>query len=461
MAPALVEHSAARERNSISKEYREHCWSKVDLELYKFVQSLKTRTLPLLKRSSGFLEMNDSGKKDKQDISVADDENNMVSFKNFPIIAFPNLKGITYDTKSGYNNGALNYKFEKSSPISVIRNAESACIFSTKAISVRQDSTTTDDHTPQPVTKITDNAGIVSYLKQKKISCGVKFSKLSKNIDKLHQRLRLLQSKNVFAHVSTHVMNYNDLRHYPIRSVDCCTGKKPDVDVEKSWEDLRKLRDMICLRTDSTDCEEDLEINHGWQNNINKRRKKSDENPPPTEALHQWKYQRASIGSLCSWLSMKISSLDENISRLDQLNNTYKRKGKHSMDMRETCYDDATCEDCEDSVGNEICCRALPFTDYDKHLYVKKKQNPRTLLDSCRCHPAVTPCYRCLYYQRQYPRDSYHERTSRLDGGFHPRLSFKNDLSLSFLLEEALRKQRINTKVSVLKPTKKKKKSRR
>jgi len=452
MAPALVEHSAARERNSISRAYSKHCWSKIDLELYNFVQSLKLKTLPLLKRSSSFLEMNDSGKEDKQDISFAENKNDMVSFKDLPLITFPSLKGIAYDTnKTGYNNGTLNYKFEKSSPISVISNAESACIFSTKAISTKQDCIITKEAVPLPTspTTDTDNAGVVSFIQEKKDMCGVKFSNISESIDKLQRRIQRLQSKNILSHVSTHVINHDE-------PDTCRNDQKTGIDVEKSWEDLRKLRDMICLRTNGTDSE-DFEIDHGWHNNINnKRKKKAEDSPPSLEDLHQWKIQRASIGSQCSWLGMKISSLDQKISKLDKLYKMHKHETKRSLDTHTS--NDTTCEQSEDSIEDEVCRRVLPFTDFHDHVYIKTKPSVRTPVYGCRCLPAVTPCYRCLHYQRQYANDSRQERTSRLDGGFHSRLSFKNDVSLSFLLEEALRKQRINTKVTISKPTKKKKK---
>lgn len=131
---------------------------------------------------------------------------------------------------------------------------------------------------------------------------------------------------------------------------------------------------------------------------------------------------------------MKISALDEKISKLDKLYKLHKHETKRSLGadtatppsekhtVNKTTDDVAS----DEVVDDEVCRRALPFTDCHEHVYIKTKPSTRTPIYGCRCLPTVTPCYRCLHSQRQYTNDTRHERTSRLDGGFHAKLSCKN-----------------------------------
>ena len=206
MAPALVEHSAAKERNSISKEYSKFrsCLSQFDIDLLdKFrhqysANSFETKSSSV--RASSYLEMNNSDTKERPNISFAENKNNMVSLKDIPIITFPKIKSIgTCDTKTGYKNGTVNYKLEKV-PIS----DESNRVYITKSDTTKQDCNTMEDRPPHPIAHM-DNSSIVDYLQEKRESCGSRFFDLNRSMSKLNSRLRQLQSKNVLSHVSSHV----------------------------------------------------------------------------------------------------------------------------------------------------------------------------------------------------------------------------------------------------------------
>ena len=256
---------------------------------------------------------------------------------------------------------------------------------------------------------------------------------------------------------------------------------------------------------------------------------------PPVGILHQWKKSRAKVGSQCSWLTLKMATLDEKISSLNQLHTTLKT----SRTVRNHNYDETPKSQLQSSLHNQNgispsetghqphqdthygCSRTRPFISTQYHKYIKWTSCDSIYQEhkyGCRCIDGNKNCRLCA--KRIKSDNNVQSRVELCDQNYHPVLSQKqgnsdlylftcwyidlmllfiilvctqisyrqsflnilqikqlktqtkylpksllcfktcfiiiSDISLAFLLEETLRCQRINTKVTITKTKKKK-----
>lgn len=316
MAPALVEHSGAKERNSISKEYSKirGCISQFDIDLLnKISHQYPADTFDT--KGSSLLEMNNSDIKDRQNISFAKSEK-MVSLKEVPVISLPKLKNLSNcEVKVGYKNGTLNFKKEKQ-PVMI--SDESKYIYSTKTETTKE-CKTVEERPSQPIATM-DDSYILDYLQKKKESCGLKYFDLNCTMTKLDGRLRQLQAKNVMSHVSSHVDNKlnSDFKRKSFdnksRKESSSSSSVVGIQLQKTWEDFRKVHDMINFKADDTDGEDDLEIRQRVP--VSRSKKKSDKYVPHFIFLHVHKIKKKDIFLIPVHLTLAIPMGSQYISHI-------------------------------------------------------------------------------------------------------------------------------------------------
>lgn len=211
MAPALVEHSSSKERNSISKTYfKLSCMSHLDIDLVeKFrhttVDSPTGLFVPTLDRKN---------KKDKSNIEegmLPNDTEQKPAATELKLVR--NKNGITSKCYDCINPTIPNFQNENghiddvsskgilSSPIST----SPVISTSTPTLVVSPDISTNDSRGVQPVAKYTLTKNISDTLSKKHSSVHTKLYDLNQDINKLSTRLQNLQKSNLMSHVACFV----------------------------------------------------------------------------------------------------------------------------------------------------------------------------------------------------------------------------------------------------------------
>lgn len=454
MAPTVVALSAAKERYSISKDKEPlHSGCSVfDIQLHKIYGELHSfdsfaPRIPLFTKPCD-LDMNNNGNAGSgKQKSFTETDKALVSFKNLPLITFPSISSSKFESDDEFRNDNHDIKskkmptnFESKDTLDVGCSCQSSKISEDCICYLPEDK--------YQSIQFADNATMTRHIQYRKQLCEDKFVKNNKSMDQLSQKLRRLQTNSLFAHVSSHVAISRCLK-------DNGTQFKRFAAKENAWKDLKKVRDMVQFEVDFTDSEDDLESQEFICNTFGRCRRKSDNPPPPMEALHQWKRKRSCIGSQCSWLSLKISSLEKKISDLDQISSQHQQKMVFPKDKYEV--NQGPCKNMyepNELSDNDVCQRTLPFTNYNTHKYIRKQQH---LTDCLRCFLSVIPCYQCLQCRKPLAKQTRTTRIGKLDEGFHPMLSCCNEICLSLSVEEVFRKQKIRSKIKLSKPIQKKK----
>lgn len=478
MAPALVEHPASKGRNSVTKKFLNNlsCMPQLSLVLADKLGCVDTPSLlnkkmfGSTKLSNNHTEKNNSFEpklmvSPLQDSSPITSCSTPLTSKDFTFVS------PVINKKNDIIQENVDTTYEKAIPRNHVKE---------------QCATLERLH---PVAS-PDAKDVINYLKLKQDKVKVKYYDINQSISSIELSLKKLCSRNISSHVACHLSkhvhntddsgtkteNDNTLSSCSLTSVtESPVDKLLESQTQKLYK-IRKIHDLTGYLNNDTDHEEDFDsrvrvpVSHG--------KKKSQHPPPTTSALHQWKQKRAKIGSQCTWLSLQIHSLDKRIEKLDQINRKLKIE-RHASKVLNT-------EPCENRVNTELtsekngviplssstsslddqvminhgCSRTSPVSYSYSHKYINNTLLPE-VKGSYKCHNlhSSLTCRLCVQTRsRGSPcaaADCLHET---LDASYHSNLSYANDISLSYSLEETLCTKRINTKVTITKPTKKKKK---
>jgi len=458
MAPALVELSTSKERNSSSKKYIENfsCMSRLNLELVdkiRFVDSSPLFTCDIDKKVNENLNSKEfisqvmvSHESEKTPISNRNGNLHKV-IKEEVIL---NLKSESFKNQNSNNHIKQNGCADLIPHVEKIIDKPTCC------------ATTIDvNREPQPVAEFKPTSQIKQLLKSKEQSISNNFSYIDNNLNSLNERLKRLSSKSLSSNVacfvskSKKVLNYHDKpkeKDYKSCKTDFSKSKSLPLPLKLSYD---LLPDPI------TDNEDDLDVKQHIP--FGGKRQKSSRPAPPSNVLHQWKQNRAKIGSQCSWLTLKMAALDDKISSLNKVHTNLKT----SRTVRNHTFDEAAKRQVQLNNRNGLndtsqadcgCSRTRPLLNSQYHKYLRQNKyiSPTSNQDSYSCH-CIGGSAGCRFCTKRFRMDMCSQTKVELDQNYHPILSQQSDVSLSYLLEETLRKQRINTKVTITKSKKKKK----
>jgi len=156
--------------------------------------------------------------------------------------------------------------------------------------------------------------------------------------------------------------------------------------------------------------------------------------------LNQWKQNRAKIGSQCSWLSLKIATLDEKISSLNKVHTSMRT----NRAIRNQTFDDTSKKQTHSlSSSSELtstteaahcgCSRTRPFINKQVHKYIQKPKTENHKASNgyqCRCVNGYSSCRLCLERSKQDGNTSRF-LVEMCDQNFHAVLSQKNGINIS------------------------------
>jgi len=451
MAPALVKHSSAKERSSIGKKFLKlNCITSVDIVC-----------VDKLSKHSVF------AKDIFQSKNTAVICNNSIDFssKAMPFIG----------------DGAVNVKSKQDE----LHTNNVSNILQKKIDIATKNETTKHQIEEKRLCSETcsktfsSNAGKFVEDKQKKI--GTKLFDIEKNMRSLNNRLREFQLKHISSHiaigsvrktntendfidvVSTEKTNKSDeitTRNKVNGTVKLFTHKKSKHPIlHKTYDTINPALQQDTEDEDEYDCKARVPLARG--------KKKSENSPPSSADLYKWKEKRTQVGSKCSWLTIQIADLDKKLSTITKLHNDLRinrlasRKTIYSTNLTKpkikdisTSSSDSLFLSPEEYIGG--CSRVHPIAPSSKlHKYISIKDHKPSCTSNCsKPSGSGGGCTQQNFNTIQQK----HLFPEKLDQCYHPSLSFRSDTSLSLLLEETLRNERINTKVTITKSTKKKKK---
>ena len=211
MAPALVELSTSKERNSSSKKYIENfsCMSHLNLELVdkiRFVDSSPLFTRDIDKEVNENLDSKDfisqvmvSHESEKTPISNRNGNLHKV-IKEEVIL---NLKSESFNNENSNNHIKQNGCSDSKPHIENIICKPSCCV------------TTTDiKREPQPIAEFKPTSQIVQIFKSKEHSVSSGFSRIDNNLNSLSERLNRLSSKSLSSNVACFVTKSNKVLNH-------------------------------------------------------------------------------------------------------------------------------------------------------------------------------------------------------------------------------------------------------
>lgn len=456
MAPALVELSTSKERNSNSKKYIEkfRCISHLSLELvdkFGFNSSFYSQNK----------EVNEKTKKENNSL-----EEVMVS--NQTVDTFNITKSHTM-----CNNDLMENDIE---PTSFSENGNfpsSNCFRETpglllnECINMKNLNQTDTERTEQPVATYTPSDKVMKILSSKQTFINSKFSSINSRLNALSDRLNKFHKRDISSNVACFITKSEKL-HSNSKLKDFNEMNR----IKKEHHPLKTTYDLLGTNG-LTDDEDDLDLKQKIP--LRGKRHKSIRPVPPSSILNQWKQNRVKIGSQCSWLTLKMTALDEKISSLNRLHlklKTNRTLQKHAFEESHTKQNHTLTQNKNGFISKEIeaplnenfpewgCSRSRPVKNTQHHKYVSNESICLTFgnrLYRCRCLSAQS-CRICNQLP-DFDRASAVSLVQLCDLNFHPILSQKNDISLAILFEETLRHQQINTKVTITKCKEKKKRS--
>ena len=169
--------------------------------------------------------------------------------------------------------------------------------------------------------------------------------------------------------------------------------------------------------------------------------------PPSSAVLHDWKQKRATIGSQCSWLALKIASLDKKIMEYHQIHKKLKTDRQssrmvHFENLPKINLDKESNEKNGFVVPNQDehmdggCSRVCSVFKSTQHKYIKRQlENSKTRGYTCRCLSVISPCRLCLQTETvgSNPMDSERILAGKLDQSYHSTLSYKNGKFLFYV----------------------------
>lgn len=209
MAPALVEHSSAKERNSISNKYLKFsCMSQLDIDLdlvgkfrHTTVDSPASLLAPNLNKNNKEIigcqegmQPNDLDQNPISTVTTTDLSLKLVQTKNgISSKCYDCIKPGIHESQNDNGHGD-NLKTEISTASTV--STMSTTLSSSTIIS------TTEPHVVQPVAESFLRKRISERLAKKSNSVHSRFDDLNQSIDNLSARLKRLQQKNLSSHVA-------------------------------------------------------------------------------------------------------------------------------------------------------------------------------------------------------------------------------------------------------------------
>ena len=249
MAPALVELSTSKERNSSSKKYIKDfsCMSHLNIELVDKIRFADSS--PLFTCDIEQVKEGDNNCKIKkfscQGMVSHDSDKAPISNLNGKLLNPLKNEDLL---KSEYYNNLKKANGESSDSKRKIKEETECCIHNFS-------STTQKRREPQPLAEYKPSSRIIQILNNKEASLQENFSQIHSKLTSLNNRINKLSSKNLTAHVASFVNKSSILEHRcKIEEKD--RGIVDDIDAAQSSRlPLKYMFDLISL----TDEEEELE----------------------------------------------------------------------------------------------------------------------------------------------------------------------------------------------------------
>ena len=247
MAPALVELSTSKERNSNNKKYIENlrCMSHLNLELVEKI-GLDSSTLFMQGKDTGdrLQKENSSSKEVMLGKTIKDPINPSSNESSNP--DFENSKNKLSSSANMCDSSELNGYLEQ----------ESLCPKLNKCSNWKLNETSVK-RPEQPLATYTPSSNIFDILASKESSVSSKFSDIKDRLNSINYRLTKFHCKDISSHVACFVAKSDEL----LQSQQ--TTFKETADIKRNYNSHNQLKvsyDLLDCAGSTTDIEDDLDL---------------------------------------------------------------------------------------------------------------------------------------------------------------------------------------------------------